>query len=1113
MKKRSAKKKINIKKVTQLLFDTKVHDSSFLTTMKNNLNFNQQCEILKKSQNVQFRKLEQIIDHNPFPNNFSNLTKFPIPTAPAQNSYLQSNFLKHSILKHQDILTKFNHLREKLEESISLNNHQNALDTCLEIKNSYGCSFWLLDKLVQLSNNYDPAQKMVHKIEKEFKSNNGMVTNSFYIVLKKTASKEVDLTSLLSELNSSINLLKAEHSDGAAKIVHGFLMAYFFPVRFISDDHFKHALSIAETFSVIDKLIITDKYFKSSSIGIESSKLGNENTQYSNLYTSPFINTESSTSMDEDYFSFLSTIERSAKTILGHHPFLDFFELEMISLEIQNIPSYKENVLTKNAYIKELKEVSTDIQRLLNFFISNCFKFQNDRHLYCIALLSERFLFTDNFIPILTQGAQYSRIAPKEYHEIISRNEKLNDKTLLDSSEYKVPNAWKTLYSASVGFDQNNINNITKSFGETESKHPNVLLLDQLEVTLFWNLLECSKYIQAANLLLNIHSKNNTRFDFYPVKELINIFLKNGTNVKHTDFSASIIYYLHTKTQNLEFDTYTAYTFWDNFMRENKLLYPNEVLNDDVTPEALKKYTIMFLEHISCFDVLSRFLEYESNKDVYEARIRVLQELMRLNPPKTERYKKEIVKLTNEEVSIRLKRDIEQGQIYYNHSGLIKELFVSTKNNYLALKEIQKGRTATSLEASLHFFSHFKNIKTSKLNTIDDLFIFKIVFTNIHRAFLHSEKCGVNNYIGSRIRHNIFKSELLSILIKYQIVSVNNKQLESTYLEKLTGNTESKKIMKQLRTDIHRIYESIDEFIDSFTDQYLKVRGERNQFGVFSLHYTRDEIKQLMANSMSNSKNTHEFLEFIILDLKNKFESELSTVRVYYRNEFLPKFYNFVEDIFTALEKCSKGPTNSTRINTVKKKIFSLLKPKAEDITEWFYFEGEGIASAYRLIDIIDHSYSITKNSNPAKDFRLDLNLESEVEEIEIKGEKVKTLAMILNTLFDNVIKYSHGPNNVKEAKVSGLRVANSFAFTLENNAYPSHDELSKFQRTLDEIKKPAFKVEGGSSGLKRIYNDLMYTYGFKKNDIKAELKNNRFKFECTIEQGKVYGHFDNRRQ
>lgn len=1108
-----SKKKINIKKIRQLVFNLRVADDELVTIVKLNLNIQNQIEIFKLADSQAFRKTDRIICSNLYPQNYAELTKFPLNTSKHESSSGQFEYMINSLIRNQDELKEFARLRLSLESSLSRARYEESYKICDEIEKKFGASFWLLEKYVRVSRESDVASIKIAGIQKEISNSGDLLTNSFYAVLKRTINGNLNVPSLLLDLNSSLDLLRSKHSASDTQLAYSFLLTSFFMKRNINMRNYLDSMFLSEATSLVDRYIVCEKYF--DTINSDTNNLlefmERETVDLYQLLIPPYQKKMCKSGNGKKIDNSLrlnSVVDAAVLALENNNNFLDYYQTEVIVLCWNDIPDETKKKLIVFDFFRKYDEVNGDLYAEYQFFVSECFKNLNSKYLYPLSLLSERFIFNDNYEFLFADAVKYSKSPPDEYFVLSGQKSSMQEHVTTNEGP---SSNWDKLYIFECEFKQHGHYKDIEKVNPRDSVNYSLLFEEKIASVYFWALVKNKEYLSACEFLVLIHDHSEFRFDYYPVKELLDQVYDGGVDITHKNYAPCLLYYFFSKSQSIPFNKYKMFTFWDNFMRTNNLKSPVDILGLQGLSNDIKKHQKLFLNDISVFDVIKRFLDYKTTVEVCEVRIRVLQELMLINDDNGQVYLDEIEELTKSEVSITLKREIERGKIYFDRNGLVKELKVYIVNNYNAFLAIRNGEYSASIDASFAFYNQFGGtnpVKKSGLITngsISDFFVFKMIINHVRRGFLHSEICGVNNFIGTRIRHNIFRSEINSVLMKNGILtsSTSCRHVGNATLEGMTNGLDGKRAIKKFRSDLSSIYKRLESTIDNFTENYLKVRGQNNPYGAFLIEYSDTQIRQIMDEVVSANCSDAEFLNLAIDRLISDFSIELNSVREYYLTSLLPKINSLIDEIFYLITRNGK----KLEIDVFKNNFHRDFKAKSHPIAEWFYFEGQGTGENFRFADVLFYSLSYTRNTNPGKNIVLTEIIEPEIQVLEIMGRHVKTLAFCLKILLDNIIKYALGEGGEINGIVKCERVANGFSFVFENKAELTVDNIKNLRRIEAEISKQNFKIEGGSSGLKRVYSDLISKFNFNKDDISFEYKRNVFKFECVIQEGKVYGY------
>ena len=214
-------------------------------------------------------------------------------------------------------------------------------------------------------------------------------------------------------------------------------------------------------------------------------------------------------------------------------------------------------------------------------------------------------------------------------------------------------------------------------------------------------------------------------------------------------------------------------------------------------------------------------------------------------------------------------------------------------------------------------------------------------------------------------------------------------------------------------------------------------------------------------------------------------------------------FDKYFSELQTSIE--GVGNENSEEFGELKTRIGNArieLHNELKKIASWFTRTTDAQIDKLGLDDLIAMSIEMVKNIYPTTD--IDFNQVVEVDDMEIKGESIKSIAEVLFNVLVNVVNHSEQDGDKIKADIRVYRDNNILMFESNNECGTSFDSRG-VKKKLRDIRKEVdglelsdkVKKEKGT-GLVKIAKILVYDLNSHKPEM--EIEDNLFKIKIPLE-------------
>lgn len=517
---------------------------------------------------------------------------------------------------------------------------------------------------------------------------------------------------------------------------------------------------------------------------------------------------------------------------------------------------------------------------------------------------------------------------------------------------------------------------------------------------------------------------------------------------------------------------------YELFLKGNNVNKPSELIAVIHNLELNK--LIYFLKFVCIPEIMQLSKYFNSTYEVNEERISIIKFLAVNDIVDVETYKTEIAELTQKNTISKVIGGIDERKIFVNEYKIRQTIKKSDKQNVLINEQVSP-LTNESFDRYVKLLAYVKNnneykdvssiiqfgengevtyMEAEKNKTfieqgIDIVLyvpafrIFVTYFLNIRDLFIFNKEYGLEAYLSTRIRHGTLPNHLRSVFETYYLVTA---QTDNVYAENQYWTDKlnlSKGNMTILQNALGEFSKEVDTFSKEIKDTYIQCKNEQKNEkldALFDYSYDENELIFLFLEDFNETENIDVFIDKSFHELWRRTVSNLEDVREKFNGDFRDRYIYLIDNLQSVILSTLDKSSVSELLNNLMT-CRTEIQTKLSNISKWFMRSESSFEGVYELITLVETSIQITKNLNPNFNFEIDKNI---CPNFNISGEYHQHIIDLMNNCMFNIIKHSHLPSELVNAKLIIEENGNNLLLNFENCISDSSLHLLK----LNNIKK-----------------------------------------------------------
>ena len=519
-----------------------------------------------------------------------------------------------------------------------------------------------------------------------------------------------------------------------------------------------------------------------------------------------------------------------------------------------------------------------------------------------------------------------------------------------------------------------------------------------------------------------------------------------------------------------------------NFLDRSRFSKPSEL--KDHTQEYDEAVLAFFLGKVCTCEILDSFYYvYSSNEEVENERLSICAFLQEFDVQNSHLYINEISEILKKRKIMQGIKYIEKVKINLDFQKAIsakKAIFIDNLRRFIEIGNLDIEYKAIDLAKQLIYIR-----ETEK----KEKYSFKLsLLSEIIKDFQHElafGKYGLDQTLGTRIRHGILQNQIRSVFEKNDIVFVKKNVGDINYIIPEgfgvhLGNLSDNDV-KKMSLIISAFSQKIDEYILELREKNVQIKiNELHPDGLIDLSIGTDELVAMYEAAQKIDS------EIMLMDAFEEFWMSkinlcLDNARTFFSCFVKKRFIQIIDELEIELETIENEEAKHyfhDRVIQSRTEIQSTI----DNVANWFRLPVKKEYPAFDIQTLVETCETINQKvlsgyENINKNINIDNN-------IVVKGEYFSYLVDIVNILITNSYMHAGFSRDLNNLFIDfSVYLKNDrIYFDIKNNLSESvdkeqlSDRIIEIQRIIQEmIQKDQFRSFEGGSGFVKISKILQW--------------------------------------
>lgn len=501
-----------------------------------------------------------------------------------------------------------------------------------------------------------------------------------------------------------------------------------------------------------------------------------------------------------------------------------------------------------------------------------------------------------------------------------------------------------------------------------------------------------------------------------------------------------------------------------------------------------------FFSVIVSEDILRHYVYINSTQESLEEKQKLLGFLISMKTELESLYKKLADEVLEELIIYTGTKKMDESKIFANDQAIVKYELTDIEGLYESFNvQYNLLETGTFLFVDTDSLSNSESIDGAILKAnvkYTDNAIYQVAYAlydTIRDKFLFS-KFGLGNYLSTRIRHGVLEGELRSDFVEHNLVlnKSNDQYITNPFWKQTFG------LDKDADEELYRILtyfsKQVDTLISDFKSVVLQIKIDKEEKGYFDYWIEPETLSHETLKIAYKSKDSQEFCQFIIKNLWEITERNLSNIRNYIKIELSEKFHILFDELMRKLPEIHSEHFQNDIIRCIND-VRANFSQKLLKIEGWFHIQ-ESKFDDFNLQNLIKMAWESTCKFYPKVNLECKLNIQGA--DLTIKSIYGIHFSDILRIFLTNIFKYSSNNivSNKIHAQIDTIIQDGVLIFTFENDIRQNESDLNEKLKSLMDLQD-RLQTEGGS-GLVKAQKIVKYDLDDVDNFVKIEAKNQK---------------------
>lgn len=1046
--------------------------------------------------------------HFPLLNNYFNYVcptlddLFKKRTFKIKNIKREISWYKNIFIKHKEVINGFLLYQKEIDLLILNSKAEEALSKINEVTDLFGYSMWAIEYETHIKKELLSTTNIDYLNHIKKINSNGAVDFFIQQLILKSESKNI--YSFLDNFQTNLNLLREaeKDKDQIASDYADFFASYFIPLQFDSRRNVNtRTLSCMINLSIIDQYLMFKKYFSNK---IMASKTLENYEIKEILILKNIINDNELNNLSKNRVVLLEDIDKQYMSIIKSYTNADYldaydkinelFKTDELSTVFVELFSRINIYLNKEFENKLFNRLANEIKYLLMLE-------KNYDSIRRIEGLCIKFNLSNWTIPILYQ--LYNIINVDDYRKDLSKNQmiilgnkitpiSIDDFTYeklfkhLNINESKLPN-YRSLRTKNITSTQDK-ELINSHF--TDYENQSIIKIDYLKDKAHY-LIKNNFLLEAASFFVEKYLHNELVYVVLPFKELINEIEKLDSINPTIDIP--IIYDIYNKRikNDREDERKEKYEDFIDTFGEYR---PSKIFKNI---KSIDEREIYFLKNIAIPSIMDISIDFESSNELKIERLEILNILDSLIVDENILIEKD--NLLDQLIFEDLKASFNSSKLYVN----IENLKSDKETEYLKLYDIfdtarniqdEDTENLTTEEDMEKNFITLNDTEEEMLlmpsSEISDIIV--QIYKRLLEDFVKNENYGLNKYLSTEIRHDVFFTQMRVTFEKYNLLT--EVGIDDNYEDNLIWLKEysivSTNILEKMNLKLKEFSNDIDMILKE-ANSWFNVKDVTENGGMFNFIGTYDRLTKLKKDLLKANDFSIFFDTCISFMWDLTYESS-DEIKKRLQEDFKEQIIKIIDDLNDDISNL----TTQLQFNKLKDSIALVRGEVAEDInivTSWLNKVKED-THKYSMISIIKECTSMFNETMSNKNVEININEQIELFDINFSYIEARAILSSVYISLNNCQKYGLKENDKYLIDIDIITDDYSTMKVLIKNKIDLSKELqielvNGIKEKLSDKYKSLSTKEGGT-GIHKIYNLLSNI-------------SNRFLIDISIEENK----------
>lgn len=564
------------------------------------------------------------------------------------------------------------------------------------------------------------------------------------------------------------------------------------------------------------------------------------------------------------------------------------------------------------------------------------------------------------------------------------------------------------------------------------------------------SLMQSQKVVNCCQLISDHYLRDKRIIHWLPLQHL-HVALTDQTIGSHGGkIEVAIVAWLVMEHYRKDFRGSVQYAA-ELYLQQHGVAHPSELI---IEKDSVSVKDIFFLDNICSDEILSESLEYPSEQERQDERIRILFKLQKLNPDSAEKYADEITAILREQELQGALKTLQLSKINFDEEPLRSWAHTKLKdkfNRFHALidaglpphNEDLKVEIAASREPPAD------NKNQYSIPTNEAASLFTDIIHELTRECSLNAKHGINSYLSLRLRHGTISGQLRRPAQEQNLLTTSDSSGQYSnnryWFEKLMPQT-NPSTANAIAEHLAHFSEIYDDVVNNFTSEFIQVRTDLKPQGIIDPLFTETMVISFASDTYHNKdfdKFLDGFFQLFWLQVQFSLKNGREIIRAHLHSQF--------DEIFELISSLLNQTQNNNETSSLRDALTharSGLNDSISELVSWLDIPQEVDTHILYPKQLIEIGCEMVKRLHPT--FKPNLQIDDDTNTKLANALILFTDALFI--LFENVQKHSglNNPNVTIRLEVDGHRIKIYFESECKS---PQHHT-----QKIDEARKKVFE-------------------------------------------------------